>query len=176
MREAERDGLTAQVLQTDIELRLRQAGVPILTPAERLATPGRPLLYLNLNAFKLKGQTELYAYSMSLVLKQRVAILRDASTVSVAGTWSATSSVGTIGADRLRSLRDDVRDMVDEFINAYLSMNPKESGQGCVARASPRHLEENGDGAGGGPAPPPAGELSSTGQQRFRRFVGDDGA
>ena len=32
---------------------------------------------------------------------------------------------GTVGADNLRFLRDSVKDNVDTFINAYLSVNPK---------------------------------------------------
>jgi len=42
--EVERAGLTRQQLQTDVELRLRKAGIPLLTSAERVKVPGKPFL------------------------------------------------------------------------------------------------------------------------------------
>src|SRR2546429_6513667 len=48
--EVERAGLTKQQLQTDVELRLRQASIRILTTKEeRFGTPGAPYLYINVN-------------------------------------------------------------------------------------------------------------------------------
>jgi len=42
-----------------------------------------------------------------------------------ATTWSATGIIGTVGSQKLGSVRDDVRDLTDQFINAYLAANPK---------------------------------------------------
>jgi len=46
--QAERLGLTAALIKTDIELRLRKAGVKVLTAEEKFDTPGMPWLYVNL--------------------------------------------------------------------------------------------------------------------------------
>jgi len=35
------------------------------------------------------------------------------------------AEVGTVGRDNLRDIRNSTKDRVDEFINAYLSVNPK---------------------------------------------------
>ena len=39
--EAERDGLTKSQIKTDIELKLRQAGIHVLTTEESFKTPGK---------------------------------------------------------------------------------------------------------------------------------------
>ncbi len=70
--EAQRDGLDTTQIRTDVELKLRQAGITVL-----------------------------------------------------AGTWSATGTIATVGSHKLASLRDNVRDLTDQFINAYLAANPK---------------------------------------------------
>ena len=43
----------------------------------------------------------------------------------LAPTWSAAGVIGTVGYQKLGSLREDVRDLTDQFINAYLAANPK---------------------------------------------------
>jgi hypothetical protein len=44
--------------------------------------------------------------------------------ISGATTWSVTA-VGTVGRENLRNIRDFIKDDVDKFVNAYLSVNPK---------------------------------------------------
>jgi hypothetical protein len=43
---AERAGLTRSQVQTDVELRLRKAGIRVLKEQEKLASPGMPYLYI----------------------------------------------------------------------------------------------------------------------------------
>jgi hypothetical protein len=120
--EAERDGLTRSALQTDVELKLRLAGIPVLTLMESVLAPNGANLYLNVNM--LGDEMGLYAYSIRLELKQRVRLYRDPTVVTPAATWG-TGSVGLVGKVRLTSVRDGVRDRLDQFINAYLAANPK---------------------------------------------------
>jgi len=120
--DAEKDGLARSTLQTDVELKLRQAGIRVLSKDEWLAAPGRPSLYLNVNTF---SRTGLYAYCILLKVKQRVTLIRNLATTSWGTTWDSRGFMGTVGADNLHTVRDDVRDQVDQFINAYLAANPK---------------------------------------------------
>jgi len=58
-------------------------------------------------------------------LKQNVRLDRDPSMwLPGVTTWSV-DAVGTVGREKLRNLRDGIKDYVDRFINAYLSVNPK---------------------------------------------------
>ena len=118
---AERDGLNKTSIQTDVELKLRQAGIMVLTEAESFETPGAPHLYINLNT----RSGSVYAFSINVRLRQTVRLDRDPSMqLSAVTTWSE-EALGIIGRDNLREIRDYIKDYVDQFINAYLSVNPK---------------------------------------------------
>jgi len=122
--EIERDGLTSEQIQTDVELRLRKAGIRVLSEKERAETPGIPLLYVNVNVLKVKDAF-LYAYSIHVALQQLVLLERNTKISGLATTWD-TGSVGTEGESHLRDIRGGVADDVDKFINAYLAVNPKQ--------------------------------------------------
>jgi hypothetical protein len=133
--EVERAGLTARQLQTDVELRLRKAGIPVLTSAERVKVPGKPVLYIYLHVVP-RPDERLTAYSITVELYQMVSLETDAFTTTVS-TWGV-GSTGSIGSTRLATLRDDVRDYTDRFINAYLSVHTRPAGSPAPSSASPR--------------------------------------
>jgi hypothetical protein len=121
-REAEQDGLPRSTLQTDIELKLRQAGIAIHTVEQSARAPGSPYLYLNVAAGK--NRAGFYAYHVRLSLEQGVSLIR-APTVTVTGsTWQSNGVIGIVRSGNVAKIRDAVRDVVDEFINAYLAANP----------------------------------------------------
>jgi len=124
--DAEKDGLARSTLQTDVELKLRQEKIRVLTSGERLAAPGMPYLYLRVGTFKnIKSDMGLYAFVINLELIQEVRLTRNPAITSLGATWQARGFVGTVGAENLHIVRDDVRDQVDQFLNAYLAANPK---------------------------------------------------
>jgi hypothetical protein len=118
--EAERLGLTQDQIKTDVELRLRKAGVRVLTNEDRYKTPGMPYLYVNVNT-SFKSGTGLCAHSVGVELKEMVMLARRFETV---GSIWRTGSVGTVGIANIKELRGSVGDLVDEFINDYLAANP----------------------------------------------------
>jgi hypothetical protein len=119
--DAEKDGLTRDQIQTDVELHLRLAGIKVLTMEQRQATPGMPYLYVNLNTVKNR---ETYSFSIEITLRQRVNLRRDPNISVAAATWDVRR-IGTVGSADLNHVRDDIKDDVDKFINAWLSVNPK---------------------------------------------------
>jgi len=121
--DAEKDGLAGSTLQTDVELKLRQAGIRVLTSGEWLAAPGNPSLYLFVGT--VKNETGLYAYYINLELHQEVRLTRNPAITSLATTWHAPGFVGIVLDRNLSKVRDGVRDVVDQFLNAYLAANPK---------------------------------------------------
>ena len=122
--DVERNGLTRSTLQTDVEVKLRQAGIRVLTEAERAVAPGSPFLYLRVATMKSDG-VGLYAVDIDLELNQEVRLTRNPAITSLARTWSAGGWVGIIGSRNLSRVRDTVRDAVDQFLNDYLAANPK---------------------------------------------------
>ena len=113
---AQRDGLTRELLQTAIELRFRQNSIPI-------GEEPFPYLYVRVNALKLESRPS-YVYSVEVSLVQNVQTVRAGLFVN-ARTWHHAGIVGIISAADLRDVRDSVLDMVDEFSNDYLAVNPQ---------------------------------------------------
>jgi len=122
--EVEGEGLLRNHLQIEVEFKLRNAGIRIFTQEECRETPGKPYLYLNINVNTLKTESDIYPYSIDIVLMQEVSLLRDPKQTTYAVTWSV-SGVGSIGKGLLSQLRGSVADALDIFIKAYLSENPK---------------------------------------------------
>jgi hypothetical protein len=120
--EVEQAGLTKAQIQTDVELRLRKAGIRVLSEKERWETPGAPYLYVHVNV--MKTDFSLYAFAIIVALEQGTLLERDPTIGSYAPTW-IIDSVGVAGESHLKDIRGDVADRVDQFINVYLAENPK---------------------------------------------------
>ena len=119
-----RDGLSKQQLRTDVELRLREAGILVLTEEQTLAKESGAYLYVYIHA--VNSSKGFYAVHVRVELKQRVKLIRNSSIIAVAPTWSAAPITGMVGSAYLSSsMRDKVRDMTDQFINTYLAANPR---------------------------------------------------
>jgi hypothetical protein len=120
--QARQGGLHEEDIRTDVELKLRLAGVKVLTAPESTALPGSPYLYVSVTSV-LSG-AGVYGLYVEVSLNQRVLLAREQSISVTAPTWS-TSYIVTIGMNNLLEVRDDIKELVDKFLNAYLSVNPK---------------------------------------------------
>jgi hypothetical protein len=133
--EVEHAGLTRQQIRTDVELRLRKAGIRILTEAERVGMPGAPWLSVNVIVY-LHPDTRLAAFRIDVSLQQLAFLATDGSRALVS-TWSV-GKTGIAGRRRLFDLRNDVKDQVDVFINAYLRVHPRPIGGAAPPATPPR--------------------------------------
>lgn len=116
--EAEQNGLTTSAIRTDVELKLRQAGIPVLA-----TEGGNPWLGVIVNVVPSSGT--IWPYAITVELRQNAFLLRDSSILALGTvTWSV-GAISGVGKQDLSSVRDVVKDQVDKFINAYLAVNPK---------------------------------------------------
>src|SRR6267143_51456 len=110
-------GLSQSQLQTDVEIKLREAGITVLSQQEaQSGTLGVDVNLLNLGS--PTNPLSLYALCLTLELHQWVRLKRNPSVTVWVSTWSTTGQMGTTA--RPSSVRDIIRDMTDHFINAYL--------------------------------------------------------
>jgi len=113
-------GLTANQIRTSVELRLRQAGIRLAD-----ALGGVAYLYVQVNttrAFKPFDNT--FGYNVHVAFVQRVKVIQSGVDL-LAETWSVDTLQITQNRNLGAMVRSSVNDHVDEFINAYLSVNPK---------------------------------------------------
>jgi len=110
-------GVNKDQIQQDVELRLRKAGIRVLSRN----TSSAPVIDVIIGGVKIP-RTNATAYAIALTLGQRVILERDPSIKLYAQTWSSALSVGYV--INRTEIRNDLGDVVDSFINDYLSQNP----------------------------------------------------
>jgi hypothetical protein len=110
-------GLTREMLQTDVELKLRLAGIRVATEEEGSKLPGAPHIYTRVNLTDRAN-----AASIEVNLEQNVLLERNGDLLIGAVTWQAG---GVLGNPTAQGIRDRIKDLADEFLNDWLSVNPK---------------------------------------------------
>jgi len=114
-----RAGFDERTFQTAAELKLRLAGIKVLTEDEMLSTPGFPRLYVNVISMATEAD-RIAPYGIDLELHQGARLERNGERANAA-TWS-TRSVGNGGAPYVL---EGFKEQMDGFLNAWLSVNPK---------------------------------------------------
>ena len=118
---AERNGLTGATFQADVERRLRQAGITMTPDADAY-------LYVRLTVADPGTSTPTpLPYVVEVTIMQEVTLPRGlrARTPLQCPTWWV-SRLGLVSPDGLRRVVSDrVGELVDQFVRAYQSVNPK---------------------------------------------------
>jgi hypothetical protein len=121
--------LTMIQMQSEVEAKLRNAGVPVLSKEEneKIQPLRKPYLYIKINSSKLTSRRESIAYNIGIALNQQVTLRGqgDAKKCFFAPTWYA-STVGAAGRKNIQDILDAVQNLADKFAEAYLKANPKE--------------------------------------------------
>lgn len=115
--EIEKDGLTKDQIQSDVELKLRIAGIKVLSQKEWREEEGRPYLYVSLTIKKLGD--EFYVCSLALSLCQHVILWRNSSTHALFPTWST----GELCCGPLGFIRNRIKTLMNVFLHDYLAVN-----------------------------------------------------
>ena len=122
---AARVGVTSALIQTDVEARLRAAGIRLYTADDFKNILEVPQLYVNINELALHGaQAGLFTYNATTEVRQAIKLSRNPDISATSVTWRAPATVGTVGADNFYvAVRDVVREEVDLLITALQAAN-----------------------------------------------------
>jgi hypothetical protein len=122
--DVEREGLSQEHLTRDIEVRLRQAGLRVLTISEIAKSSGAPYLYVAV--YPLPGPSVNFnAYAIGLTLKQLVQLSRSPTTEFFATTWEGPAPLSSLSAPSVLDIRTRLSDAVERFIIDYQAVNPR---------------------------------------------------
>jgi len=122
--DVERAGLNREHLQRDIEVRLRQAGLHVLTISEVANSPGAPYLYVAV--YPVTGASVNFnAYAAALTLKQLVQLSRNTTTELFATTWEGPIHFSSTSEGIVVDIRTRIFDAVGRFIVDYRDVNSK---------------------------------------------------
>lgn len=112
-------GLTKAAIQADVEQRLRRAGMRIVTEEESVRLPGAPYVYVQVSL-----ADHARAASIDVELNQGALLVRNGSVLPSTITWRRSA---LLTKPTTQSVRDAVKDRVDAFLAAWLSVNPSRS-------------------------------------------------
>jgi hypothetical protein len=113
---AQQCGLTEPQVQTDVEIRLRRSGAVVVPPL--VGT----YFYVNVHTVPIQSwgaSLGACAYNISLEFRQQVYLSGHRIT---AATWD-TAMLGISSETSGRQIRDSLGDLVDKFLNDWLSVN-----------------------------------------------------
>ena len=134
--ELKKAGLEESYLQSLIEQKLEKAGIRVLPEeaAKRSETEGvlnirmkfvepeaarKIYTTLDENQIEKVNTKKKYVYAIRLNFRQMVSLARDPALKALSITWQTES----VGFRRLTLIREDVMNVIDVFIEAYLSEN-----------------------------------------------------
>ena len=108
--------LPTSTLQTEVELRLRLAGLEVKAGRDS---------HLHICVQPLQLQTtDCCVYSVKVELNQAASLTRDSTIFLPMRTWH-TELIGFVQTKKLNeAIQDAVSDLMDQFVNACLSVNP----------------------------------------------------
>ncbi|MBW2429805.1 MAG: hypothetical protein JRF56_12650, partial [Deltaproteobacteria bacterium] len=135
--ELARAGLTEAVLQATIERQLEKSGITVIAEeaSKRTETEGilnvrvkfldpeppkKTFLTAEEDEIKRFDPKKRYVYAIRLNFRQPVSLCRNPQATIFAITWQTES----VGMRRLALIREDFENVVNVFIEAYLSENP----------------------------------------------------
>lgn len=122
--DARATGLTREQVKTDIELKLRLAGIKVNSEQEWLASEDRAELYVRTNTTNSDSSPNR-VYAISVELKQNVTLVRSPYAKAMGATWDK-AYVGICPRGQFPDIaRQAVKDLTDKFISDYHTANPK---------------------------------------------------
>lgn len=114
----EQAGLKKEQIQTDIETKLRAAGLKIKNSNESI----NPYVVLYVSVNSIDNGVGGFAVSVHSSLNQIVVLDRNKSLATVAGTWESRSIVSVI-KEKVQAVRGFVNGQIDLFVKAYQKAN-----------------------------------------------------
>ena len=115
-------GLSGEQLRGEVESRLRESGIRVLTSDDR--APGRPWLYFRVLALK-SSNVPLVSFFVTVQLRQDVTLDRNPDFHVGASTWDLRAG-GLAGVSAIVSaLHTTTQDLVDRFSADFLTANTR---------------------------------------------------
>jgi hypothetical protein len=120
--ELEREGLDANRLRGNIELRLRNADVKIDNGVNEFL--GLTISFAQAARKGMLSKKGPFSLTISLGVYQVAVLTRDMATKTVVETWGADKTISVSARDLDRDVFSAVEELADQFVKAYRSVNP----------------------------------------------------
>lgn len=122
-REAKKIDLKAEAVQRVVELKLKMAGIGILTPEESLRAVGAPFLSVNIG---MRTRDGIRFGDIAIAVHDQACLRRDGDACGGFITWQTSGVFTTKSKKPAQWLQEKVCDSMDLFLQDYLAANPRE--------------------------------------------------
>ncbi len=123
--DAKAAGLTQQQIQSDVEMKLKLAGLEVLAKDDMEVEPHTPTLNVSVCILSQKD-TQFYAVSIMLNLQQPVILGKEPNTVVLANTWERASLSVFDKEILLSAVSAKVKEQVSFFIRDFRAANKRQ--------------------------------------------------
>ena len=140
--DAMRDGLRAPALQADVELRLRRAGLRVVT--ERgTPVPDAAVLRVHLDDTRRDLDAgSFHEFRLTMEVLQNVQLTRDPAVQALRPSWNRTLDGTHLTATLVPAVRDALRQEMEHLFDDYLAVNGGAVARAAAATAVRRHRPE----------------------------------
>jgi hypothetical protein len=107
-------------IQREVEKRLKEAGIGVLSRDAWLRTPGRPVLYVNVNTHE--SEKYWFSYNIKIEVRQLAFLEANPAVKTLADTWSLTMT-GLTNIGNFRQINDDLKTLTARFVEAFKAQN-----------------------------------------------------
>jgi len=118
----QKNNISTQTLKSQVENRLRAAGIRVLSWDEMMKTPERPMLYVAVNTHEY--EKFWYAYDIRVEVRQLVTLVSQPGKPISGCTWSV-NMIGVMNIGQLQTLYDNLGVLLGRFVEAYMAVNKK---------------------------------------------------
>jgi hypothetical protein len=122
--EIERLGLKRNMIQANVETKLKKLGIKVY---KKLKSPTTPILLVRINAIYVKSKS-IISYHIGVNLVEWVFLKREIGSVGdlmeVQATDWYNGKVGFVGTSSVKIILKNLEELVDKFSYDYLSVNP----------------------------------------------------
>jgi hypothetical protein len=112
-------------IRVDAELKLRMAGIKVLSEGESVKGMGRLYINLVITPTRILKEMPMLSFRVKIFLDQMVSSERKPKGSPFPGTTWVAEKTGIVRESNVSQIRDAIKDQLDIFINDYLSVNPK---------------------------------------------------
>ncbi len=121
--ETKNAGLRGERIRTELEKRLKELGIRVVSQEEGVRLAGSPVIYVNVSAFKRERVAD-YVYHVEVGLLQQVTLVRDRQIRIMSITWKKGRLGYCPSRTFVKSVRETVGYLMDGFSEDYKAANP----------------------------------------------------
>ncbi|UCF43203.1 MAG: hypothetical protein JSV99_11595 [Planctomycetota bacterium] len=122
--QTKRTGLRSERIRTELEKRLKELGIRVVSQEEAAMVAGSPVIYVNISAFKRERVAD-YVYHVDVGLLQQVSLARDTKIRIMSITWRKGRLGYCPSRTLVKSVRETVGYLMDGFSKDYRRANPE---------------------------------------------------